>query len=190
MKRLFIGFLLPDRVSRRLDEEVAKLRATGADVRWTPAPLMHVTLRFLGDCPDGSTLDASRLLAESARGTRALKLVAKGLGTFPDEGPPRIVHVGMVGEDPAQEEAFRELRRKLNDGARAYGYRPEKGAFRPHATLGRVREGAETELMMRKLGPGVRREFAHFRVEQIALFESTEVFDERAYVPLAVAKLA
>jgi 2'-5' RNA ligase len=180
---------LPERVRNRLAEETTKLSAAGAPASWTPPERMHVTLRFLGEIPEDAMVEAARLLRESVAGVRALKLVAQGLGTLPSEGPPRVVTVGVRGEDPAHEESLRLLRRRLNDGARAYGFRPEKGAFVPHVTLARLKGEAGVDLLLKKLGPGVRREFAHFRVEEISLFESTEIFAERAYVPLSTVKL-
>lgn len=151
---------------------------------------MHVTLRFLGETRDDVLVDASGLLRDAAKGVRALKLVVKGLGTLPDDGPPRVVTVGVCGMDDAHEASLHGLRTRLNDGARAYGFRPEKGVFRPHVTLARLHGGTDgVELLLKKMGPGVRREFAHFRVEEVALFESAEIYAERAYVPLAVVRL-
>lgn len=189
MRRLFAGFLLPERPARRLAEESEKLRGAGARVAWAPPELLHVTLRFLGDVGDDRTEDACALVRTAAAGFAPLRLVAVGLGFLPAEGPPRVVRVGVRGESPADEARFRDLRGALNDGARLAGFRPEKGEFEPHVTLGRIREPEDVGRLVEKAGPAARREFAHFRVDAITLFESDRVDGASAYVPLAVARL-
>ncbi|HYC78568.1 MAG TPA: RNA 2',3'-cyclic phosphodiesterase [Planctomycetota bacterium] len=190
MRRLFFGFGLPEKVGRRLAEETEKLEGAGAKVRWTPPERMHVTLRFLGETDDLGAAAAARLLAPACRGVSALRLIARGLGAFPEEGPPRVVWVGVAGEDAASEAALHALRDRLDEAARREGFRPEKGGFTPHVTLGRARADEDAGgLLRKKLGPGVRREFAHFRVDEAALFESSEIYGEKTYVPLATARL-
>jgi RNA 2',3'-cyclic 3'-phosphodiesterase len=189
MPRTFFGFMTPPKVSTRLAEECGKLAVSDARVRWTPPELMHVTLRFLGETRDDVVPEAAAVLTEAAAEIGPMRLVARGLGSFPKDEPPRVVYVGVVGESPEDEARLRLLRKRLDDGAKSLGLRPEKGSFTPHVTLGRLRADDGADDLLRRLGPGVRREFAHFRIDAASLFESTAVYEEKVYAPLATAKL-
>lgn len=133
-------------------------------VKWVQPHRIHLTLRFLGNTP---LADLDRLAA--ALDSVALQHVPFGLalgalGCFPNERRPRVIWVGVEG-DLAQAEA---LRNSIEDTLAPLGWEREKRPFRPHLTLGRVKErGAAVELPW---GKGVAP--AAIDVGEIILFES------------------
>ena len=189
MPRVFMAISLPEVLRQRLGEETDRLRLTGARVIWVDPRLYHVTLRFLGEVADPDLPELCSILDEEASGTGALQLVARGLGALPSIERPRVLTCGLAGRDPDETEALQDLRRRLNRRCRDEGFRPERGRFDPHITLGRLRGPEHTDRLAERIGPAVRREFGHFRVAEVALLESSEDRHGRIYVPLHVAAL-
>ncbi len=136
--RAFIAIELPAEVKQALGDVAAALAAglpRGA-VRWVRAEQMHLTLRFLGDTPAGR-LPALAAALDDVAGRRApFALRLSGVGCFPNARRPRVVWVGLGGE----EAALAALVADLNAALGALGLPPEDKPFRPHLTLGRVKD--------------------------------------------------
>ena len=79
--------------------------------------------------------------------TGPLDLRLDGLGAFPSLARPRVLWVGIEAP-PALELLYDRLER----GGEGIGFAPEGAPFRPHVTLGRVREGHR--LPTRRAGGG------------------------------------
>ena len=186
MARAFIALAIPAKVQQRLSEEADRLRLTGAEVAWVRPDNYHLTLRFLGEIEDEEMLVLDPMLREIASQRSALRLVAKGLGTFDDRktGKPRAVWCGAELADGG--DGLMGLRGAIERGLASAGYRRDKSAFEPHLTLGRVRGDRNLEVMLERIGPAVRREFAHFTVGEMVLFESAQGPSGTCYEPLQV----
>ena len=136
--RAFIAIDLPADVKRALGDVAAALAAgvpRGA-VHWVRPEQIHLTLRFLGDTPiDRLPALAAALDDVAGRHTPfALRLTAAGC--FPNARRPRVVWVGLGGE----EAALAALVADLNAALAALGLPPEDKPFHAHLTLGRVRD--------------------------------------------------
>jgi 2'-5' RNA ligase len=186
MARAFVAFSVPPRLRTRLAEEADRLRLLGTPVAWVNPINYHATLRFLGEVRDEDLLTLHPLLEEVISATQAMRLVAKGLRVVPETGTARTVWCGVAGEDEEGDELLQDLHRRLNTGLASAGYRREKGPFLPHVTLGRIRDAdaAQVELLREKVGPAVRREFGHFRLDDVVLFESRRMREGMVYTPL------
>ena len=190
MGRLFIGFALPEKLQRRLGEECDRLRLSGTRVKWVQPELMHLTLRFIGEVADRDLPEVHEVVSDESAGTGVLKLVARGLGTFPPGESPRVVWCGVVGETDDETEALAGLQKRLDRRLVEMGFRRARGRFRPHVTLGRIRDPRNAGDLLERMGPGVRREFGHFQVPEITLFESRLRPTGPEYVALEQAPLA
>jgi len=184
MARTFIALTLTPKVRQRLSEESDRLRLTGAQVAWVRQENYHITLRFLGDIADEELLVLDPLLREIAAERPPLRLVVKGLGTFIDRrtGDPRAVWCGAEPEDG--EDGLQLLRKEIEHRLARSGYRRDKSEFVPHVTLGRFRGTENLGALMERLGPAVRREFAHFNVTDLVLFETVSTPQGIVYEPL------
>ncbi len=190
MARLFLAFELPERLRERLTEEVARLKGARADIAWVRPEKFHVTLRFVGDVDDLGILDLARLLQTTATASDGpLDLVCRGLGSFPESGTPRVIWAGVHGRNEDEDSRMQDLRRRLHDGVRALGYRPEKGPFHAHVTLGRAKGSEGLDAVVERMGPMRKREFAHFAVPEIVLFESHETEIGTSYTAIERATL-
>lgn len=184
MARTFFALTLPGKLRARLVEEQERLSAGGARVSWVPLENFHITLRFVGEVLDRDLVDVVRAGTKAFAGTKAMNLVAVGLSGSPSIEELRVVQCGVRGLTPDDEARLRELRARLDEHLEPCGWRPERGLFVPHVTLGRVRKGKETLGLAAKMGPAVRREFGHFAAREAGLFQSFEHPDGVSYTPL------
>ncbi len=135
--RTFIALPLPADWTEALGYVISELQnAMPSGVRWVDPSGIHLTLKFLG--PTAPTL-ADRIIAALDRqfdSPVVPQLTLAGLGTFPTGRNPRVIWAGVSG-DPVTLDA---LHRRVEDAAVGLGWPAERRPFRPHLTLGRVRD--------------------------------------------------
>lgn len=164
--RAFIAIDLSDEAKAVLADvsETLKSRTPSGAVKWVEPQRMHLTLRFLGNTPLDKLDALAAALDDVAERHAPFELHLDALGCFPNERAPRVIWVGVQG-DLATAEA---LRGAIEERIEPLGWEPEEKSFRPHLTLGRVKERkADIELPW---GQGVAP--AVINVEEIVLFES------------------
>ena len=140
--------------------------APRARVTWVAPDRMHLTVRFIGDA-DAET--AGRLVGAFAEplATAAFEVALGEAGVFLSRGKPQVVWVALH----AAGEALQLLEDEVSDRLEHLGIPREKRPFRPHLTLGRVRDPAG--LRVRGLTDGIAAPAsARGRVDAITLFES------------------
>lgn len=165
VRRTFVAIELPAAVRRVLAGLRDKLQRQwpGAAVRWARPEGTHLTLRFLGDTTERQVAEVESGLRRIAAELEPFDMSLTQVGTFPREGRPRVIWVG-VADDGAH---LRPLQRAVEELARSLGWERERQAYVPHLTLGRVRP---------KVSPpakwGANVEGIGFRVDRVALMES------------------
>jgi 2'-5' RNA ligase len=145
---------------------LAALRATDWPVRWVRDDNLHLTLKFFGDVSADRLTAVEAAVRSAGAGTGALAVRLTELGTFPKRGRVRVLWAGV--ESPP---ALELLQDRIERGSESIGFPADGRPFRPHVTLGRVRDGA-------RLPPsgidalGIRLEPVSFVVDQLMLYES------------------
>jgi 2'-5' RNA ligase len=164
--RTFIAAPLPDEVKAALAALIGGMAPRWPDrsVRWVGKDTMHLTLRFLGDTDEALVPDLSADLDRIAGRAPPFALRLAGAGCFPHSRRPRVVWVGL--DD--LEGRLLPLQREIERLARARGWERERRAFRPHLTLGRVRDRARPPEGEWLASP----EALSFQVEQVQLIRS------------------
>ncbi|HNS40623.1 MAG TPA: RNA 2',3'-cyclic phosphodiesterase, partial [Promineifilum sp.] len=121
--RAFIAVQLPvevkealGNVSRTLDSQVTR----GA-VRWVRPEQMHLTLRFLGDTDVQSLPAVQAALDAVATGYKPFTLQLEGIGCFPNARRPRVIWVGLAGD----ESRLHALKTALDEQLASLGLPPE-----------------------------------------------------------------
>ena len=176
--RTFFAVELDD-ASRRAAHAVAQRLAAaphGDEVRWLQPESYHVTLRFIGATPRDRIAD---LVAAAQSATRAIAPFEMRLGALaglPALGP-RVVVLELAPPEPVA-----TLATQVESAAVAAGFPPDPRAFRPHLTIGRIRErrGRAPRLDPAN-GPA---DAAPFAVTSFALFQSDLDAGGARYTPL------
>ena len=139
MLRTFIALPLPDDWVDALTNVMDDLRREiSGGVRWVNPSGIHLTLKFLGATEAGMAPRIVSELALALEGIKGPALSLSRLGTFPAERNPRVIWAGIDGSTDGLDELFR----RVEDTATGLGWPGERRPFRPHLTLGRVREQA------------------------------------------------
>jgi 2'-5' RNA ligase len=131
--RLFIAINFPSDVRLAAHAALEPIRRAAPRVRWTDVERMHLTLKFLGECPESAVdplVGAIRLVAPRYD---PLDLELGGLGAFPNSRRPRIVWLGVQADSKLE-----LMHHDLEVACASLGYDIEGRAFRPHVTIGRV----------------------------------------------------
>jgi RNA 2',3'-cyclic 3'-phosphodiesterase len=171
-ERLFVALDLPAAARAAL----AEFRGRADPHVWRPVAdeALHVTLAFLGHLPEGSSQPAGTVVRACAGPATDLSL-GSALPLPPRR--PRVLTVEV--EDRAGELAA--LQERLSEALSEAGlYEPERRAFRPHATVARLRAG---ERAPRELGMGAPDPVA-FDGEAVTLYRSRLSRSGARYEPL------
>ena len=135
--RLFVGIPVAGEVLGALSGILGRYRGAGWPVKWVRDDALHLTLKFLGAVPAEQLAQVGDALGTAGRGTGALPFGLNGSGAFPSLERPRVLWAGLQSE-PALELLVDRLERRFE----ALGFPIEGRPFRPHVTLGRVRDHA------------------------------------------------
>ena len=183
--RAFIAIELPSQIKAALSQLQDNLKTSrSASVKWVDPEGIHLTLKFLGNVDEAEIPALNKALSEAVRGVAPFYLELGEPGAFPSSQATRVVWVGVGGEI----EPLRTLHNNIDRVLTPLGFPPEKRAFSPHLTLGRVRE--ETL-------PGERRRLGEnvaalktgakpsFKVESLSLMRSKLTREGAVYSRLA-----
>jgi 2'-5' RNA ligase len=155
--RTFVAVEIPPEVRSRACQLIDLLKhESEANVRWVTPDQLHWTLKFLGDVDLLEIPDICRRLSQAVAQLPPFDIEAYGAGAFPNGLNPRTVWIGMRGGLEPMIQLHATVENVLAD----FGFRQEQRRFRPHITLGRVRNGAA----------GGQQEFAE-RLKEYAAFE-------------------
>ena len=136
--RVFCAIDIPNEVRGKIDQHIAELKRLVPDsgASWTRTENMHLTLKFMGNVPKLSVEKLSKAAARAVSNEAAFEIVARGAGSFPQSGQPRVPWIGL--EDIAGKLA--ELHARLEAEAFEEGFAREERAFHPHLTVARLRK--------------------------------------------------
>ena len=135
--RTFVALPLPATWTAALESVIEELHYTTAGgVRWVRPSGIHLTLKFLGSTNARLVPDILAGLDEEVKGAQSPNLSLGGLGTFPNRGNPRVIWSGVSGDM----ETLGFLQQKVEAVAVGLGWAAERRPFRPHLTIGRVRD--------------------------------------------------
>ncbi len=137
--RVFVALDLPQSIKELLEATIRQLEvALPQGIRWVNPAGIHLTLKFLGDVDSemvGGLLAAMDQAAARFRQPN-LTLGLSELGVFPNHREPRVLWAGVAGEIAA----LSRLQQSVDTAIADLGFARERRPFRPHLTLGRVRD--------------------------------------------------
>ena len=155
--RLFVALEIPSAVRQNLATLLAFMRSITKEPRWVRAENLHVTLKFLGDTPEGK-IDAIRSALSEIRSDNPVALDFRGLGFFPNEKHPRVFWAGMEASPN-----LKTLAGDIEGGMEKLGIPREKREFSPHLTLARFERPRLPEALRKLIADNQQREFGSLR---------------------------
>jgi len=182
--RAFIAVDLDDPVIEKVCNVVAILKSRITEIRWLRKENLHLTLKFLGNIAESQVEPITAALRHPLGLFSPCTISAKGLGVFPDFRRPKILWVGLTGDQLVQ------LAAEIESALMPIGFTPENRAFTPHLTIGRWREGSRpTKNLRQEIDSLNDFEFGACAVRQIVLFQSVLKPEGASYSELRTIQL-
>ena len=164
--RLFVALEIPSAVRQNLATLLAFMRSITKEPRWVRAENLHVTLKFLGDAPEGK-IDAIRSALGEIRSDKPVALEFRGLGFFPDEKHPRVFWVGTEATPN-----LKTLAGDIEGPMEKLGISREKREFSPHLTLARFERPRLPETLRKLIADHQQHEFGSLHTNEFHLIQS------------------
>ena len=184
MIRAFIAVDLDDPVIEKVCNVVEILKPRITEIRWLRKENLHLTLKFLGNIAESQVEPITAALRHPLGLFSPCTISAKGLGVFPDFRRPKILWVGLTGDQLVQ------LAAEIESALMPIGFTPENRAFTPHLTIGRWREGSRPAKNLRQEIDSLNDfEFGACAVRQIVLFQSVLKPEGASYSELRTIQL-
>ena len=185
--RVFVALELDEAVRRALGKALDALARRVSGVKWVRPEAIHITLKFLGEMNDADAPGLAEAVAQCAKDSPPTCLEFRGLGAFPSVERPRVVWAG-AHETKAQGTLAR-LSQSLDRALAPWGAKSENRAFKPHATLGRVRRPKPMPELARSLRQMEEEPFGRMGVGEVVFMLSDLTPAGPVYTPLSRHRL-
>ncbi len=169
MKRLFIALPIQEKTRTEIAQGIfADDTAKKLPVRWTSVQNLHLTLQFLGST-DEKRIPVLKQILNRLRLTGAEELTFTNIGAFPGTMSPRVVWIGIKAN-----ETLRNIQKQLTVDLLRNDFAADQKAFKPHLTLGRVKENVSVPADMIKYLESLRGNInvSASPLDRVTLFES------------------
>jgi len=181
-RRIFIAINLPEFLKKRLIEFQKK--QADLPFHWTKEMSLHLTVVFIGWVTDEQMLETCELVKQAAKKFESFEIVFNRLCYGPPGKPPRMIWLEGEPNVPlaSMQKVLEDILFKSEQGS---GSKQEARPYRPHITVGRLKNGAPTQ----DLSPLSQKVDYRFSVESIEVMESHLQGDGAEYVILESAEL-
>lgn len=171
--RLFFAVQLPTHIQSALDVLLVNLhRQPWAEkIRWIAPPNLHITLRFIGECPATKLADLIEKVSSAIQTITTFSLQLKTLALFPGKRHPRVLIVA-VQTNPI----LVQLAHTIESAVTSLELPAEKRVFVPHLSLGRIMQNVEfAELTLPEFNS------TQFEVNHFVLIQSDHARNKKNY---------
>ena len=166
--RIFLAINPPEEVRHRVWEATAPLREVSESVAWVAEPKIHLTLKFIGEMAEEGIAPLTSAMTTIARTHAAPVVHLETVGAFPNFRRPRVIWMGIE-----QEPRLELLHHDVELACDKLGHELEGRAYRPHLTLGRVRQALADEELKRLRATAKQIRFtAQFYARSIDVMQS------------------
>lgn len=163
--RLFTAVELTPEILLRLERLLSALRSE-ALIKWSPLDNLHVTTKFIGEWPESRLDELDRVLSGVAP-RESFTLELRELGWFPNERLPRVLWLGVHGNDHLE-----KLAHETEECLEPLGIKREERRFSPHLTLARIKNPVPLRRLREKVQELQPAALGTFSVSNFSLFRS------------------
>jgi 2'-5' RNA ligase len=186
-KRLFFALNATDPLATTFLPSYKKLKINADQkelvIKWVPLENFHVTVSFLGECPEENIPALSQALKEACDQTQPFQLKIEDIGAFSSEHDARTLWLGVQNKKCLGE--FKDLLDGILKEQNLLNF-IDKREFKPHLTIARLRNPKSVKDM---LSPFKRKSFGKIQVNEIVLYESKLAGAFPVYKPIFRAAL-
>lgn len=136
MIRLFIALEINPDVRDRIDGIISDLKSRGGKVKWVEPKNIHLTIKFLGNTEESEVEHIKSQLDQVTKGSKPIESNLTRLGGFPNLKRPRVIWVDIE----KNRENIITLARDVDSALVDIGFEKDDKPFKPHLTLGRVKD--------------------------------------------------
>lgn len=178
MVRTFIAVEPSDTIKTGLATAGHSLRGTPARISAVEAPLMHITLKFLGEIPESHIPNISAAL-HSIR-AEPYQITISRISTF--GRPPRIIKAEISDNGTTA-----DLAQQINTLLLPLGIAKDPKPFSPHLTIARIREYSPA--LLPHITALKDQQFGSCTINEVVLKKSTLTPSGPIYETIAGVKL-
>lgn len=137
-KRIFVAVDISDEARYKVAGYTANLKNKFSNVKvgWDRPEKLHLTLKFLGDTNDEQLEKLKEICMKISTEFSNIKFQLSATGIFPSPRKARILWLGVKGEV----EKLQKINAILETECRRIGFKKEKRDYKPHLTIGRIRQ--------------------------------------------------
>jgi 2'-5' RNA ligase len=154
----------------QLDPLFDAIRGVEGKIKTVEPENVHLTLKFLGDTPVSRITDIVDVMRASVEGAGPFVLEFRGVGAFPKRDRPRVIWVGVEGDEGVR--TMGDIANRIDLGVSKLGYKREKRRFSPHLTVGRVKFVRDKRGLMQLYSDHEGVDFGNVTVSSIKLKKS------------------
>jgi 2'-5' RNA ligase len=154
------------------------------DIRWVDQDNIHITLAFPGNTGEEKIIEISKVLEKKCEGFGRFEIKIKGAGVFRNLSDPRVIWTGI---EPS--EKLDQLNILIKSSLTEVGVRLEDRQFRPHLTLGRIKNLKPVNLLGKLIDKFKESDLQIVPVNEVVLYESILRMQGPLYKPLEKYKL-
>ena len=158
--RLFVALDLDESIRRSIATYLEGMRGFTPDARWTKPEALHVTLKFIGEKPEGEVSRIRNALA--AIRVPPIPLALQGYGFFPTVKAARVFWIGMEASA-----ALPHLATQVDTALAMLGIPREEHTYTPHLTL--ARSGSAAPRLRREERPNARFQYLQEKLSALTL---------------------
>ncbi|HWJ81658.1 MAG TPA: RNA 2',3'-cyclic phosphodiesterase [Nocardioides sp.] len=166
--RLFAAIVPPEDALEHLEDFLEPRREAAPDFRWTLADQLHVTLAFMASVEDHLVDEYVDRLTDGLARTPVPVVQLGGPVAFPDAHRTRVLATGVLPVSEAADVVLERVVGRARNAAVTVGTEVDGQRFRPHLTLARLRQAADTTSWVRLLETYVGPEWPVVEVAVIA----------------------
>ena len=167
MKRTFIAVKIP--VSRTTAEIIQDIKSELQDekIKWVETFNMHITLFFVGETHDEMIQKISSELENLLKNKKPFTLKGEGIGLFKNLNNPRVLWLGIE-----ESEYLQHVKKEIDQMMGNFGFAIEDRKFKPHLTLGRMKQINNKAKLKNVLEHYKEVKFQDFFIDNVIYYES------------------
>lgn len=133
--RTFVALDLEPEIRNRIADFMKQIQGLAPSARWVSTESLHVTLKFIGEKPNGAVSQIAAAL--SSVKVEPFQLRFAGTGFFPTPNAARVFWIGIKAD-----ERLADLAKEIDGALAKIGIAKEERVFSPHLTLARASGGS------------------------------------------------